>query len=295
MAGAASVLAACGGHAATTTATPETIDRVLAAARAGDTIVLAAGDYAPIRLRNQKWTAPVIVEAKAARLTAVGLRNVSNLTWRGGVFNGGDVERSGLGMENSDHIVVDGTAMSHFTRNGIGMGRSSDIRVVGNTFSNMGSDGIDVAMSRRVVVDGNSCLDFLPTVKAHPDCVQLWSRPSDPPVADVTITNTTAIGEMQGITMFNHVRPDKEGKQVDDGGFDRITVTDNKLRIGQYHAITMQDCRNCVARNNVIETLPDRKNPRARAWLKFNRSTVAACGNKVESFPDAPGTARCSD
>lgn len=291
----AALTVAGGSHAATTTATPRTLQQVLNDAQGGDTVILADGDYRAIVLRDHKWASPVVVEAAAARLKSVQLVRVSNLAWHGGTFDGGDVERSGIGVGDSDHIVIDGTSMRHYLRNGIGFGRVSDSRIVANTFSDMGSDGVDVALSRRIVVDRNSCRDFVPTPKAHPDCVQLWSRPSDPPVADIAITNNTAVGDMQGFTMFNHSRPDKDGNIVDDGGFDRITVTGNVVRSMQYDGITLMDCRDCVVRDNSVETLPNPKDARIRSWLKFKGSTVAACGNKVSAFPDSPGTELCRD
>jgi hypothetical protein len=84
------------------------------------------------------------------------------------------------------------------------------------------SDGIDVSLSRNIVIDCNACTEFRPAPGAHPDCFQLWSRPAAPPTADIVITSNSAVGDMQGISLFNHVR---DG--ANDGGFDRVLTRGN--------------------------------------------------------------------
>ncbi len=224
------------------------------------------------------------------------MRDVSGLTWRGGAFDGGDTERNGINVYTADHIVIDGATFRHFTRNGIGLGMVSDARIVNNTITDSGSDGIDVAMSRRVVLDHNRCVDFHPTAGAHPDCIQLWSRPTAPPTADIAITNNEASGDMQGFTMFNHVRPDDEGKPTDDGGFDRITVENNVARVTNWHGIAVYSCRHCLVRHNRVESLPNPQFPKARAWIKVvGGEDVTSCDNRALSWPGDAGRERCGD
>jgi hypothetical protein len=75
--GVAASLAGCGSHAATTTATPETVDAAFAAARGGYTITLATGDYLPLHVNNKHWDPPLTVDAKAARLTQAAFNATS--------------------------------------------------------------------------------------------------------------------------------------------------------------------------------------------------------------------------
>jgi len=276
------------------TATPATLADVLAHVTAGTTIKLAPGDYAPVMLKEHRWSPPVVVEAGDAVLVGLRLTKVSGLTWHGGRFDGGEVERSGFNVTDADHLVIDGVRFVRFTRNGIGLGRVSDARVTNNVFTDMGSDGIDIAMSRRVVVDHNRCVDFHPTVGAHPDCVQLWSRPTDAPTADIVISNNEATGDMQGFTAFNHVRPDASGIPVNDGGFDRITIENNIAKVSSYHGVTLAECRDCIVRHNRAQSLPNPAFPRARAWIKvIGGANVVNCDNLAESFPRDPGRGRC--
>nr|WP_295663381.1 right-handed parallel beta-helix repeat-containing protein [Polymorphobacter sp.] len=280
-------LSACGGHAATTTATPETAKAVIDAARGGDTIKLAPGDYAPIRIDKHNWSPQLTIDASAAQLAQVAFNNVTGVVWHGGTFDGKDQTHTGWSAGTSDHVTLDGATFRHFTRNGIVLGKVSDARITNNIIADSGSDGIDVAESRRVVIDGNECRDTAPTPGAHPDCIQLWSRPTSPPVADITITNNKASGDTQGITMFNHVRGG-----VDDGGFDRVRVENNTISVKQWHGIAMYSCRECVIRNNRVDTIP---NGKIKAWIKSVASDdVKACGNVASGWSKSVDK-RCKD
>lgn len=276
-----------------TIATPTTFKQVLLDAKSGEMIVLAPGIYDVVELKDRHWSPPVTVNATLAHLRRIQLFDVSGLSWRGGAFDGGGVERSGIGVTVGDNLIIDGTTMTGYARNGVGLGKVRDARVTNNVFTNMGSDGIDVALSRRVVLDRNRCENSVPTPGAHPDCIQMWSRPSDPPTADITITNNIATGATQGFTGFNHIRPDRDGKPVDDGGFDRIVIENNTAKVGYYHAISLYNCRKCIVRNNHVETMFNPDYPRVRAWIKIIDSDAIACGNTSKSFPGTVETQRC--
>lgn len=256
-------------------------------------MALAPGSYDVVELHKRHWSPPVTVDATAAHLRRIQLFNISGLSWHGGVFDGGDVERSGIGVTVGDHLIVDGTTMSHYARNGVGLGKVSDARVTNNLFTEMGSDGVDVALSRRVVLNHNRCESSHPTPGAHPDCFQLWSRPTDPPTADITITNNVATGATQGFTGFNYVRPDADGKPVDDGGFDWIIIENNVAKVGYHHAISLYNCRKCTVRNNQVGTMPNLEESRVRARIKIIDSDAIACGNTSKSFPGTAETQRC--
>lgn len=280
--------------ASTRVATPATVEKVLNGAKPGDTITLAAGNYTAIDVRHRQWNPPITVDATAARLRGIKLWDVAGVTWHGGAFDGGDAVRGAFDLTESSQITVDGTTMSHFTRYTIGLQNSSDIRLTNNSFTDMGSDGIDIALSRRVFVDHNVCAASHPTPDAHPDCIQMWSRPTITPTADITITNNTATGMTQGFTGFNHVRPNAAGKDIDDGGFDRIVIENNTAKVGYYHGISLYTCRKCIIRNNRVETMPNPDNPRVHAWIMYVDSPdMIACGNTVASAPGGPETKRC--
>ncbi len=280
---AAASLGACGGHAATRSATPETLQAIIAAAHGGDTITLAAGDYPAFRITGKTWDPPLTIDASAGRMEQVALNTVSGLVWHGGSFDGKDTLRTAWGAAKSDHVAVDGLTVRHYTRNGLAFDTVSDGKITNNLITDSGSDGIDIALSRRVLIDRNECRDTKPTEGAHPDCIQMWSRPTQPPVADITITNNKVTGDTQGFTGFNHIR---DG--VDDGGFDRIIIEHNSGAVTNWHGIAISPCRDCVVRYNHIDTIP---NGRIKAWIKASGPNLVMCGNVATAWSkgeDAP-------
>lgn len=165
-------------------------------------------------------------------------------------------------------------------KNGIVLSRVQGFKVTLNQFSAMRSDGINVAESRRGVILDNICGATRIRDQEHPDCIQMWSRPTSPPTADVVIRGNRAEGMTQGIGLFNHVR---DG--VDDGGFDRILVEDNEMTVGYPHGISLGSGRNSVVRNNRVSTYPGAK---YRASINTGPG-VLRCGNTVAPGAGKPG------
>jgi len=259
-------------------ATPTTINSVIASAQPGDTIKMVPGSYPYILIQKRNWTPALTVDATDATVAGVNIFRSTGISWVGGnitqVVKPGAIA-AGYGFianGSSSNISVSGVRISNF-RLGIGLDSVNGARISGNWLTKMSADGIDVALSRNVVIDRNACSEFAPAPGNHPDCIQLWSRPTAPPVADITITNNSAIGEMQGIALFNHIRGG-----VDDGGFDRVLVRGNVVLNTYANGISVYDCRGCTVRDNNVNSLPKYIN---RAQLIVKGGTVTQCGNKV--------------
>lgn len=155
---------------------------------------------------------------------------------------------------------------------GIVMGRVTGFRIADNELMALRSDGIDVAESRQGVIENNSCRDTRVRDTEHPDCIQLWSRPTSPPTADVVIRKNRAKGHTQGISLFNHTR---DG--VNDGGFDRITIEDNDVEVEFPNGIALTEGRDSIVRNNQVRTAAGAQ---YIARITVSEGTVR-CGNKV--------------
>ncbi|MBW8812445.1 MAG: right-handed parallel beta-helix repeat-containing protein [Caulobacterales bacterium] len=155
---------------------------------------------------------------------------------------------------------------------GIVVGRVTGFRIADNELAGLRSDGIDVAESRQGVIEGNSCRDTRVRDTEHPDCIQLWSRPTSPPTADVMIRKNHATGHTQGISLFNHTR---DG--VNDGGFDRITIEDNEVEVAFPNGIALTEGRDSLVRNNKVRTLAGAQ---YIARITTGDGTIR-CGNRV--------------
>lgn len=182
-------------------------------------------------------------------------------------------EGTGILVAQGEGIEV---ADSHFAGLGSGvvMSRVARFRILRNTFEGQRSDGINIGEGREGLIEGNECRGTRIRDKEHPDCIQLFSRPTSPPTADIVIRGNKATGATQGIGMFNHVR-----NGVDDGGYDRILIEDNELAVGFPNAIGLVDARSSAVRNNRISTYPGSRYV-ARIAVKGD---VTRCGNVVEA------------
>lgn len=278
---------------AASVATPATLVAMVGAAAPGATITLAPGDYGRILLHHKRFATPITLDARQARFESLILRRMSGVVVAGGAVSGPPTDM-GMYVDGSDHITVRDMAFSTSVV-GLSIRRSSDVLVERNRFEHMRSDGINVAMSWRVRIDGTLCQNFdpvHPTYDAngklikdgnHPDCIQGWSRPTDPPTSDITVTRTRAVGRMQGIFFNNYVR-----NGVDDGGYDRLTVRDNDLTVSMYHGILLQAVRGAVVTGNTVRPEPGARNLWApfrlvSPWIKLLGSGIEACGNTVEA------------
>jgi hypothetical protein len=306
-------------------ATPATLDELLSRAKGGETIVLTAGEFQDVKVEGRHYDPAVTLDARAATLTAWQLKDVSGLHFRGGryrpgppitnpktgeplyggafqlkdvqdievtdaVFQGpgqADAKTSGVYGDGYGLVVTRGSKVV-FAQNtysgfkvGVVISQTDGFRVADSEFTAMRSDGMDIANSHNGLVEGNHCSGTVVRSKEHPDCIQMWSRPPGPPTSDIVIRKNRVEGETQGISLFNHVR---DG--VDDGGFDRIRIEDNDVRIAATQGIAIVAGRGSILRNNHVKTEPDEG---YRASINIKDGDVQRCGNVVEPGGGKPG------
>ena len=274
----------------------------IADAKPGSTIVLPPGDAGILTLDNLNFSPAITIDASPARITGLVVSNSSGIAVIGGKIIGPGGRSYGVSINRSRQVSITGMDISGAHR-GVVVNVSSDIVLADNRLHALLSDGIDVGLSRRVRIERNSCSDFHPALAQftpggvrikdgdHPDCIQVWSRPSESPSADISITGNTVDGVMQGIFLGDHVR-----NGVSDGGFDRVTIRDNIIHAGFYHGILVDNARNSVVRNNTVTSLGIRSpKPPYRVMRASIHLTpgIAACGNRVDGDPRAPGQGRC--
>ena len=258
--------------AALLAATPATLATRFAEARAGDTIRLAEDFYPIIRLANRDWPVAVTLDARGANFAGLVLDKVGGLHVQGGSFVGSVAEPDFVNVIEVNHgrdISFDGATISGTGAAGFGANFhwGDDVAVINATFkgllkgvifnevaggriadtgfTHMRSDGINIAASHDVVVERVTCSAFSPIPTDHPDCVQMWSVKGLPPTADITIRDNHATGAMEGFSGFDH----------GDGGFDRIVITGNVVRVSYPHGIALYGARASVVEGNDVATL----------------------------------------
>lgn len=275
----------------------------LANARDGEVITLSPRHYGMVRLRNRSFSPAVTIRAQGATFDGIDLRDVKGVTIIGGTVKGAGGRSRGVNAQSVENIELrDMTVTGAWV--GMAMG-GSNIRIINNRLTGLISEGIHVPMSRNILIDGNICEKFNPNVTTydnlgkvitkgdHPDCIQSWSRPKAPPAADITIQNNVMEGRMQGIFFGNHVR-----NGVNDGGYDRIIIRNNRIKVMYPNAIMLADARNSVVTGNIVETLPGGKSPKPpfrpnKSDIRVSGENNVVCGNRVADFPTNPATRRC--
>lgn len=188
-------------------------------------------------------------------------------------------EGIGLFVVGVTDIEVTGNTFTGF-RSGLAFSRVDGFKIINNTYTDMRSDGMQFGESRNGVIEGNTCQGTRIRDKEHPDCIQMWSRPTSLPTSDMVIRKNRMEGGTQGIGMFNHVR-----NGVNDGGFDRIVIEDNDIDISFPQGIALYEGRDSTVRNNRVRTQPG-----ARFMATINVAPeVQRCGNVIASAAGKPG------
>ncbi len=258
-------------------------------ARAGATIKLA-GNQGALTLKGRSWSPAITIDASNATFTAIVLNGVTGIHFKGGTVIGPGGKSYAIHILKSRDIAIDGMTITGAGR-GVVMDRSQDIAVRNTRLTGLGVDGIDIASSQRVVISGNSCSKFTPKLAAfdatgklidgdHPDCIQGWSKLAFPPTSDVTVSDNTADGMMQGVFFRD---------PGVNGGFDRITIRDNVLHTGFGNAVFVEGARDAIVRGNRVSAVRGathvKSGNQVKANIVFKSSTGRACGNQVADIP----------
>jgi hypothetical protein len=183
-------------------------------------------------------------------------------------------EGTGVLLNQSESVEVSDSRFAGL-KNGVVLSKVSGFRLLRNMFEGQRSDGMAIGEGRSGLIEGNECRGTRLRGGEHPDCIQMFSRPTSPPTADIVIRKNKAVGQTQGIGMFNKTR---DG--VNDGGFDRILIEDNEFNVWFPNGIGLTDGRASIVRNNVVETYPGAPYP-ARIVIR-GVGDVVRCGNVVK-------------
>ena len=252
-------------------ANPDTISSALAKAQPGDTIKLTPGDYGTVSIKNRVWPKRITINAAGAKMRLVVSKS-SGITINGGTF-GPNKTKPGYAAHllQSSNVTFYKSVFVDSLR-GLVIDRSQDVKVSWVRFSRMTIDGVNIASSQRVQVTDSKCEGFTPG-EAHPDCIQGWSRPDTGITSDVLIARNTIGPGSQGIFFGNGVR-----NGLDDGGYDRVTITANKIHGSFPQGIGLYDCRACTVSGNVVTTAPG---SRFRTSINVVRGTVKSEANTI--------------
>jgi hypothetical protein len=285
--------------AASYTATNANFQTVFAQARDGDTIVLS-GNFDGIKMSNRSFATAVKIDARKARFNGIlALRNVHGVEFTGGtygttksawqdagtirvekssnisftqprLFGNGLGRARGMTFTETQNLSVTGGIFSGF-RLAIGAVSSSDGFFANNKITKSTSDGINIANSHRFTAQYNSCSGSIPSIGAHPDCIQLWSLAGNPVQSDIQLLYNIATGATQGFTSFDPAR----------GGGLRISMIGNRVDTSFPQGIACYGCFDSIFTDNVLTT------PAGARW-RTSLNIIGGGNNTIENNSIGP-------
>ena len=297
----------------------------LKAAKAGDVVQLAGGDYSAVTLSGLKFNGTVTVTSQdpgnIAVLNGMTVKNCEGLTFQGldfqvdpagkdypykitsssnitldGVRVHGSLnddvhdDQSGLQIRNSQDITIVNSEFEQL-QNGISQLDNDGLTISNNYFHHIRTDGIRGGGSDHLVFSNNYFTDFHPVEGDHPDAIQLWTSNTTESATDITITGNVVVrgegGAIQGIFLRDQV-----------GGlpYTNVTITGNLVVGGLTQGIGVNGARNALIDNNVVVGLPDQRSSimmtNVEGVVSNNTGThlvvnsdMTAFGNKIVDAP----------
>ena len=275
--------------AASGPATPETVDKVIEAAKPGDTIVLEGNFQSGILINNRTWARPITLRAEKALISGLRIEGSEGVRVVGGVFQGNPSgPRFGsIYVFRSKNVVVDGVE-AH--KAAIRFNRSENVKLLNTTidaqgnaatfvavdgaeimrnkFLNMGVDGLDLYSVRNVVVSYNLCSGTKRMEGAHVDCIQIANKKDQFKSENIEISYNEVRGETMGISAFR-------------GDYRNINIHHNKLTTSFSNGISLFDTVDGRIWNNELQPTPGaEKGP----GIRTDGSTdPIRCGNVIKS------------
>lgn len=289
-------------------ATAEAFQRALACAAPGATILLAAGPFEPLTIKNlaaERLTVGSTDPARPALLTGLTIRGSSGITLRGLAFDGRPTAmRYKLLVLDSRRIVMDGLrftgdAPTYDTQivsavmlrgsqevvfrnstltgywHGISMLELRGVEIADNVLRAMRTDAIRGGGVSEAVIRRNQMTDFAPTQGDHPDGIQLWSTRQKEPGRNIRIEDNLVMRGSGGATQGVFVRDTH-----DQLPFENLTITGNLVTGGLYNGITVMGVTGGLIADNQVLPAPDRA-----SWIRVEKATgVTMRDNRAGRF-----------
>jgi Ca2+-binding RTX toxin-like protein len=266
---------------------------------AGQTILLASGNYdalvlsnfnkaEQVTIRSSNEKAPAVfselkitnssniafqnIELDASRAKAdnpVQILNSKNVSISDSDFHGsldGVVGNDVAAMliRSSENVTIKSSEFQQF-KFGIGHLDSNGLTLSGNSFHDIQSDGIRGGGSSNVTISNNRFSDFFPVDGDHPDAIQFWTAGTRLAATNIVVTNNVvergAGSGVQGIFLRD---------EIGTMPFSNVTITNNQIIGGGFNGISVGNVKKLVIAENTVAAIDDQ-----RSWIRVEKATEA--------------------
>lgn len=272
----------------TIVATNSALTSAIAAAKGGDTILLAPGAYDVLAISNLQFAIGVTIASQdpsqqavlagltvnkssglkfenlevefsgvptATAVTVTGSQNVafSKLHVHGSLDGNPRNDASGMLIRDSSNISVANSEFEQLTT-GISHLKVDGLAVINSTFHDLRMDGIRGGGSSEVVISENSFRDFHIAAGDHPDAIQFWTVNTTASAHNILIENNE----------FHRGTGDvAQGIFIQDSGntlpYLGLVVRGNLISGGMYNGIYVQGARGAKIEDNIVQGFTDMK------------------------------------
>lgn len=277
-------------------AIPKTLEAKIAAAKPGETILLAAGDYGGLSIYRRKFAAPGIViepapgatptfsEIEISESEGVTIKGVdvtvtsaqygvnvgasSRITLAGLTIHAASNVAPSAMMLREDHDVTVEDCNIHDIGFGINMLESDHLKIYRNTFKDLKVDAVRGAASN-VEVIGNRATSFHPTEGDHPDFIQFWGQKGGASRSNLIKDNVYERGNggvVQGIFVADN---------------EDVVITGNALLGTMYNGITVGGVHGALIEDNFLQGYDDMD---TRIMTRDESSDVIIRNNVAQSI-----------
>jgi Ca2+-binding RTX toxin-like protein len=279
----------------TTVSTSTGLVSALKVAHAGDTIQLAAGNYAA-SLENFHFATDVTITsldpAHAAVMTSLFVKGVNGLTFQGLDFTVSGATSNNAAIVESSQDVHFNDVYVHGTLNndpstdggGILLRGSSDVSVTNSTFEqlywgvahvnssnvtvsnsdfhDLRMDGVRGGGSSNVTIAGNRFHDFSPNAGDHGDAIQFWTSGTTTAAHDILVENNVFQRGAGDVAQGVFIR-DESGALP----FQHVVVRGNLISGGMYNGIAVFGAKDVTIDDNIVQGFSD-----AKSWIQVSRA-----------------------
>lgn len=286
------------------------LDAALKAAKGGESIKLAAGNYTSVKLNGAKYASTVTISSldvnNMANIEGIDLYNCSNISFKsltakkdvaGTVywdaanvvqnskniafsnmtFSGGSGDPklaggTGIAFSNSTNVVFSKSSIDHYIV-GLAGDNVDGLSILNSSFHDNRRDHTNFSQMSNMLVDNNVFTNLFPINGEHPDALQFMTTGKTKGNTNITISNNV-IMDGDGLGSQGMLLNEEAGNLP----YENVTIKNNLVYDnGYYQGIYVKHGTNVVVDSNTVVSKIDS----VSNWIRLEGVTGGVVSNNV--------------